>query len=105
MDQPEGVEDLDAHPSEGAKQGIVEACPHPGAHCLASCIGQDSSEEEEQIEEGERHSQAQVDGDRLLLRAPAGGERTNKMTCNYNIFIYWLIKYTSLHKHYLFLRR
>ena len=44
--QPEGVENFYAHPSEGAEQGIVEACPHPDAQTLPSHVGQDPSKEE-----------------------------------------------------------
>lgn len=74
VDQPEGVENFYAHPSEGAEKGIVEACRHPGAHTVPSYVGQDPSEEEEQTEEGERHSQAQVDVCRQLLK-PSGRGR------------------------------
>jgi len=55
VDQPEGVENLDAHPGEGAEQGVVEARPHPDAHALPPHIGQHRSEEEEQVEEAEGH--------------------------------------------------
>lgn len=54
--QPKGVENFYAHPCEGAQQGIVESCPHPGAQTLLSHVGQDPSEKEEQVEESERHS-------------------------------------------------
>lgn len=53
-DQPEGVENFNAHPAEGAEQAVVEAGPHPGAHALPSYVGQDPSKEEEQIEEDKR---------------------------------------------------
>ncbi len=56
VDQPEGVENFHSHPGEGAEQGIVEERAHPGTHTLPSNVGQDRSEEEEQIEQGEGNS-------------------------------------------------
>lgn len=53
--QPEGVENLDAHPTEGAEESVVDTCPHQGAQRFPS-VGQDPSEEEKQTEESERHS-------------------------------------------------
>lgn len=53
--QPEGVENLYAHPGEGAEQAVVEGGPHPGAQTLPSHVGQHPGEEEEQVEDGEGH--------------------------------------------------
>lgn len=43
VDQPEGVENFNAHPGEGGEHSVVEPCCHPGAHILPSHISQDSS--------------------------------------------------------------
>lgn len=53
-DQPEGVKNLDAHPGQAHEQSVVETCRHPLAQALTSDVGQDTSEEEEQIEEDKR---------------------------------------------------
>lgn len=53
--QPEGVEHLHAHPSEGAEKGIVEYGPYPNANTLPSSVGQDPGKEEEQTEDGQGH--------------------------------------------------
>ena len=55
VDHPEGVEHLYGHPGEGAEQGVVEPRPHPAAEPLPSHVGQSAREEEEQVEEAERH--------------------------------------------------
>lgn len=39
VDHPEGVENLDPHPSEGAEQGVMEARRHPGAQALPCYVG------------------------------------------------------------------
>lgn len=56
IDQPEGLENLYAHPDKGAEQGIVKGRCHPEAHTLPSHVGQNPSTEEQQIEEGEGNS-------------------------------------------------
>ena len=55
VDQPEGVKHLYSHPGQGHKQSVVETSCHPHTHTLASNVGQDASEEEEQIEKQERN--------------------------------------------------
>ena len=55
VDHPEGVEHLHGHPGEGAEQGVVKRRPHPAAETLPSHVGQSPREEEEQVEEAERH--------------------------------------------------
>lgn len=50
VDQPEGVKNLYAHPGQGHQQSVVESSCHPHTHTLASNVGQDAGEEEEQIE-------------------------------------------------------
>lgn len=54
VDQPEGVENFNAHPGEGGEQEVMEESRQPDAHTLPSHVGQDPSKEEEQIEEGNR---------------------------------------------------
>lgn len=67
---------LDAHPGQGHEQGVVEGGGHPRAHALASNVGQDAGEEEEQIETEERNHQTQVDGGGLVLGMPATARGT-----------------------------
>lgn len=55
VDQPEGVKHLYAHPGQGHEQSVVETSGHPSTHTLASNIGQDASEKEEQIEKEKRN--------------------------------------------------
>lgn len=80
VDQPEGVKHLDAHPGQGCEQSVVEASRHPHTHLLPIIynIGQDASEEEEQIEEGKRNSEAQVDWRGLVLGEPATIRENNR---------------------------
>lgn len=61
VDQPEGVDNFNAHPGERGEQGVMEACRHPSTHTLPSHIGQDPSKEEKQVEEGQRDCQTKVD--------------------------------------------
>lgn len=56
VDQPESVQHFDAHPGEGAEEGVVKYCSYPSAHTFPSHVSQDSIEEKIQAEEGEGHS-------------------------------------------------
>lgn len=50
VDQPEGVEDFNAHPGKRGEQGIVEQWRHPEAHTLPARISQNWCKEEDEVE-------------------------------------------------------